>query len=88
MSRPLNSDIAARLNVIADLCPVLWEVSSAIAGITAIHTDDWEIEITEEEQTAILKAITGFAVLLNVQVNCFPLGLTTSILFDEDGNPL
>jgi len=88
MSRPLNSEIVARLQLIADSCPVIWEVSSAIAGITSIHTDDWEIEITEEEQTALLKAFTGSVVVLNVIISCYPLGVATFVLFDSDGNPL
>jgi hypothetical protein len=67
---------------------VLWEVSSAIAGITAIHTDDWELELTEEEQTALLKALTGSVVVLNAPIACYPLGYVTTVLFDSDGNPL
>lgn len=84
----LNSEIATRLQDACDTCPVLWELSSAIAGITSIHTDDWEIELTEEEETALLKSLTGFVVTLQLAINCYPLGLATTICFDDEGNPL
>jgi len=88
MSRPLNSDIAARVNDLVDLCPILSELSTGVADAIAAHVDDWEIEITETEQTDLLKAITGFIVLLNVHLNCYPTGLTTAVLFDENGDPV
>lgn len=88
MSRPLNSAVADRISQLAHTCPVLWEVASAIDGIISIHTDNWEIEITEAEQLAVLKSVTGCVVMLDCQVNSYPLGATTTILFDIDGNPI
>jgi len=36
----------------------------------------------------LLKKLTGCVVATETDVNCYPLGLTTAILFDADGNPL
>jgi len=88
VSRPLNSDIATRINELSHLFPVLDQLSDSIDAAIALHSDDWEIEITEEEQTAALKAITGLIVLLDVNLACYPTGATTAILFDENGDPV
>ncbi len=88
MSRPLASDIAARIYDVSNQSDLLAELTAAIVEAIDTHLDDWEVEISQEDQSAILKALTGFVVSLNINLSCYPLGLTTAVLFDEDGNPV
>lgn len=88
MARPLASEIAERVQFIAAQCPELSWLSASIDAAIASNPDDWEVEITEPEQTALLKAFTGSVVRLNTDLACYPLGYLTEMLFDEDGNPV
>lgn len=45
-------------------------------------------DLTLEEKTEMLKKCTKMVANLNLNINCFPLGYTTTLLFDTDGNPL
>lgn len=37
---------------------------------------------------AVLKELTGFTVRNDNGLNCYPRGFTTTVLFDQVGNPL
>lgn len=88
MSRPLASDIAARIYDVSNQSDLLAELTAAIVEAIDTHVDDWEVEITQEDQSAILKALTGFVVSLGINLAAYPLGYTTAILFDENGDPV
>ncbi len=88
MARPLARQIADRISDICDTVPELGQLTTAINAGILLHTDDWEVEISEETQTALLKTITGCIVTLNVNLACYPTGETTAILFDENGDPV
>lgn len=41
-----------------------------------------------DKKNGLLRVFTGETVKLDVHVACYPLGYPTTILFDEDGNPV
>lgn len=45
-------------------------------------------DLTPEEKTEMLKHLTIIIVKLGLDISCFPVGYTTTLLFDIEGNPL
>lgn len=45
-------------------------------------------DLTLEEKTEVLKECTKIVANLNLDLACYPLGHTTTLLFDLDGNPI
>ena len=45
-------------------------------------------DLTPEEKTEMLKKLTIIIARLGLDLNCFPVGYTTTLLFDTNGNPL
>lgn len=82
------ASVADKIQALSATLPALSELSTSIAYIIAAHTDDWTVELTPADRNALLKSLTGFVVTLNLNLACYPLGYTTAILFDEDGNPI
>lgn len=80
--------VADNIQLLADTLPELSELSSGIADAIADHTDDWTITLTPEQKGAVLKSLTGFVVSLGLDLACYPVGYTTAIFFDTDGNPV
>lgn len=44
--------------------------------------------LTSEEKLEMLKRLTLIIVRLNVDVNCYPLGYQTTLMFEPDGTPI
>ena len=81
-------DVAVLCRLIADSVPTLAALSENIDATREFVSPAWDDEIDEGTQTAVLKALTGDVVRLNVDISCYPLGVSTFLLFDENGNPL
>lgn len=45
-------------------------------------------DLTLEQKTQMLKDCTKIVANLDLDLSCYPLGHTTTILFDLDGNPV
>ena len=81
-------DVALLCRLIADSVPEMAALSANIDATRAFVSPDWDGEIDLTDQTALLKALTGDVVRLNVNISCYPLGVSTFLIFDENGNPL
>lgn len=75
---------------IAELCdasPVLLPLRVVIEGYLVLNAEIFDaLNMTEENRNYALRLLTGFTVSTRVNVNCYPRGETTTILFDLDGN--
>ena len=80
--------LAEKILVLAQVNPDLNYLALNIAAAIATHPDDWTVPLSPADRTDLLRALTGFVVALNCDIACYPLGYTTTILFDEDGNLL
>lgn len=71
-------------------------LTNEVGALVAAWLETWkdeneeylELEFSLEDKNAMLKALTGCVVGTGTTLACYPLGLTTSILFDLDGNPV
>lgn len=45
-------------------------------------------DLTYEEKKEVLKECTKIVANLDLDLACFPMGWTTAVLFDRDGNPV
>lgn len=88
MANPTAAVVFQRLYHACQTIPELWEVIEALNAVDASHTEDWDVEISFDDQNELLRSLTGFIVRLNLTVSCYPVGLVTTIFFDEDGNPV
>lgn len=64
------------------------EAIEELLGIEIIGTGRNYDELTLEEKTAILKECTKTVANLKLDLSCYPMGYTTTLLFDLDGNPI
>lgn len=86
---PITPEIIAnRLLELSVFTPGLSQLSAAILDAIDTHTDDWTIPLTAPQKTPVLKSMTGFLSILDVHLACYPVGYVTTILFDENGNPV
>lgn len=51
------------------------------------NEDFWDLPLSQEDLNALLKALTGCVVATQPDLNCYPLGLETTLCFDTSGNP-
>jgi len=69
-------------------------LTNEVGALVAAWLEDWktdnpdylDLEFNQDDKNAMLKALTGCVVGTETGLNCYPLGLTTAILFDLDGN--
>jgi hypothetical protein len=73
-----------------------------IANVTSVGSliqevlEDWktdnpdflDLPYDQDERNDTLRVLTGCVVGTRTDLNCYPLGLTTTIVFDVDGNPV
>lgn len=59
-------------------------ISAAMAADIAIFDNPYD----QPTKNGLLRSVTGMVSRLNVNVACYPTGYPTTILFDEDGNPI
>jgi len=82
------------LGVIQDVDTLLSEfpefilIRSAI-GVEILANPVWAISTLDAgERVALLRALTGFTVAMEPDINCYPRGLAETFCFDADGNPI
>lgn len=88
MARPTYDNIAEWMTLISEASPILTLITSSIEAERALNEEIWADEMTLDEWNATLKALTAFVVRLQINLACYPLGFVTTVLFDEDGNPV
>lgn len=64
------------------------ETVTEILDLLGLLPDRDYSDLTLEEKTELLKECTKIVANLQLDLACFPLGYTTTILFDLEGNPL
>lgn len=68
-----------------DILPIFTVVQACLAAEQVLNPS-WSVtDMTVEEKNATLKKLTGLVYALESDLNCYPLGLDTSISFDIDG---
>lgn len=70
------------LSLVVDLKNQLDDLEAILTAETPPVFADW----TYAQRKEFLKKLTILAVNLNLDVNCYPMGLNTAILFDSEGN--
>jgi len=79
---------AENLIVLAQTNSVGYLIAEVIQDWIDENEDFWDLELSQDDLNALLKALTGCVVATGTQLNCYPTGLSTAILFDVDGNLL
>lgn len=68
------------------------EVGALIAAVIQDWIDDnedyWDLELSQDDHNALLKELTGNVVGTRTDLACYPLGLTTALLYDVNGDPV
>lgn len=67
--------------VLSDLITVInvWRVANAVA---------LAVPLSEQNINDMLRLLTGCTVATQTDLNCYPRGLATTLLFDRDGHPV
>jgi len=83
------------LNDIVENCKWMMQdqlgLEIAVASLTAVQVLNpaWYVtNLTTDEINAQLKHLTGYAVGTDTDLNAYPLGYATGILFDLNGDPV
>jgi len=71
-------------------------LTNEVGALVAAWLEDWktenaeylDLEFSQDDKNAMLKALTGCVVGTETDLSCYPLGLETAILFDLDGEPI
>jgi hypothetical protein len=79
---------AENLIVLAQTNSVGYLIAEVIQDWIDENEDYWDLELSQDDLNNLLKALTGCVVATGTSLNCYPLGLTTAILFDENGEPV
>jgi len=60
------------------------------AALANLGFDDelFDPTYTQDDLNSLLRDATGLVSALNAHVACYPLGYPTTLLFDENGDPL
>lgn len=83
---PTQSDIILALEHVCDAVPDLATVKASLEAMRTLIPGAYDVSLTDEEETGVLKAYTGNVSLMNLTMACYPLGYPTTALFDGDGN--
>lgn len=81
-------DFADNLVTQCDVSPDLAELASVIHEYRITHESIMELEFTVPMLNEMLNLLTGCVVATGTDLNCYPLGLLTSIFFDVNGEPV
>jgi len=88
------ADILAILEILQSVSEGLGLAAEIIENLTSAYDllfglgEPSYAELDDEAKTAILKRCTKIVANLGLNLSCYPLGYTTTILFDLDGNPV
>jgi len=71
-------------------------LTNEVGALVAAWLEDWkteneeylDLEFSQDDKNAMLKALTGCIVGTHTNLACYPTGLSTAILFDLDGEPV
>jgi len=80
-------DIVGLLELVAIGAEVV-DAINALIDLLTITEEPSYADLTLEQKTFILKRCTKIVANLDINLACYPMGYTTAILFDEDGNPV
>lgn len=87
-------DVIALLEVVllgAQTVGAAIEIVNAIEDaidLMSIVNEPAYTDLTLEQKTEVLKRCTKIVANLQLNLSCFPMGYTTTLLFDLDGNPI
>jgi hypothetical protein len=87
-------DVLALLAILRDVSEALSLASGIIDDITAAYDllfglgEPSYTELSNDAKTEILKRCTKIVANLDLDLNCYPLGYNTTLIFDLDGNPI
>jgi hypothetical protein len=81
-------DLANNLIFIAQTNSVGYLIAAAIQDWIDDNPDECDLDMSEDDINAILKALTGCVVATRTDLSCYPLGAVTQILFDANGDPV
>lgn len=79
--------VLAGAEVIGAAVEIIDAITSALDLLSIVGEPAYG-ELTLEQKTDVLKRCTKIVRNLDLSLNCFPLGYTTTLLFDLDGNPI
>lgn len=83
------TDIASFADNLVFLCQtnsVTYLIAEVITDWLAENEDYGDLPLSTEDVNSILKALTGMTVATNTDLNCYPRGLESQILFDLAGD--
>lgn len=87
-------DVIALLQIVLDGATAVGaaiEVINAIndaLDLLSIADEPSYTDLSLEQKTAVLRRCTKIVANLQLNLSCFPMGYTTTLLFDLDGNPI
>lgn len=81
-----QNDVILALEHVCDAVPDLDAIKTAIELTRTLVPGAYDVPLTDEEETDVLKAYTGNVSVMNLDLSCYPLGYPTTVLFDADGN--
>lgn len=89
----MSAVLITQVKDVIDDMSFICEASSVMSGLSTylqlykiLYPDLVEYHFTVTEMNDLLKKITGCLAALDTDLNCYPVGLTTAVLFDADGN--
>lgn len=82
------SDYGDNIAAMCDAYFVFAPLRLAIDGWLLINFGLLNTDMTQEAKDLALKILTTNLVGMGSDLNCYPTGLNTAILFDIDGNPI
>ncbi len=68
--------------------PDLIVIKGIIEAYRLANSAFMEIELTQDAVNDTLKKLTGCVVATGTDLNCYPTGYNTAILFDLNGDPV
>lgn len=80
-------DLIGLLEIVALGAETVGAITTLLDAIATEPQPDYS-GLTDAQKLDLLKRCTMIVVRLNVEVNCMPMGATTAICFDSDGNPI
>jgi len=79
---------AENLIVLAQTNSVGYLIAEVIQDWIDENEDFWDLELSQDDKNALLKALTGSVVATGTDMNCYPVGYDDTLCFDLSGNPI
>jgi hypothetical protein len=81
-------DFAVNLETQCTVSDDLSELAGVIHDYRITHETIMDLEFTQPMLNEMLNLLTGCVVGTNTDLNCYPLGLLTSVFYDVNGDPV